>query len=456
MVESAFKTMYLVSKSNIDNNVKKNFKLSLQNKDICDGGMSVSVRPIKKRRIRNKPKVGKSVQSLDRDDDQFNDDEDGKYEDENDGTSKLKHQYYKPAKQIPPNYGFSLRDANTKQRGPLNYDKPKQDFSTYSEESSNDDGQDGRHHEQTKYDQIELEPRRIKAKYRKKRIEKRIKQLKRQRSESDSDDKNNEELRDNTTHMEKGQLVNYNQPQQDSSTNLDMADSRNNGHMDERNYDKKYITYDKDQNSDSNKNTTMDEAEENPTGENSDKSEDDIDQFREGIKYRKKKKGNKMRMFKKRKMIGYAKHLSKNHRPKDKNFDRKSSMPIDPTEFGKEDIQSNETTKHKFDNNVDNQSNLEDINLKRRKIEDDINKLKDDQWMGRIKSRLNDKRVQFKRKQDTVGYRINPDDISKSLIKPSDFTYLNENESADFLDKWRPLKELRSKPVKNKRFKPYH
>ena len=456
MVESAFKTMYLVSKSNIDNNVKKNFKLSLQNKDICDEGMSVSVRPIKKRRIRNKPKVGKSVQSLDRDDDQFNDDEDGKYEDENDGTSKLKHQYYKPAKQIPPNYGFSLRDANTKQRGPLNYDKPKQDFSTYSEESSNDDGQDGRHHEQTKYDQIELEPRRIKAKYRKKRIEKRIKQLKRQRSESDSDDKNNEELRDNTTHMEKRQLVNYNQPQQDSSTNLDMADSRNNGHMDERNYDKKYITYDKDQNSDSNKNTTMDEAEENPTGENSDKSEDDIDQFREGIKYRKKKKGNKMRMFKKRKMIGYAKHLSKNHRPKDKNFDRKSSLPIDPTEFGKEDIQSNETTKHKFDNNVDNQSNLEDINLKRRKIEDDINKLKDDQWMGRIKSRLNDKRVQFKRKQDTVGYRINPDDISKSLIKPSDFTYLNENESADFLDKWRPLKELRSKPVKNKRFKPYH
>ena len=450
MVGSAFKTMYLVSKSNIDNN-KKNFKLSLQNKDICDGGMSVSVRPIKKRRIKNKPKVGKSVQSLNDDDD-----DDGKYEDENDGTSKLKQQYYKPTKQIPPSYGFSLRDANTKQRGPVNYHKPKQDFSTYSEESSNDDGQDGRHHEQTKYDKIELDPRRIKAEYRKKRRWNEIKQLKRQRSESDSDDKNNEELLDNTTHMEKRQLVNYNQPQQDSSINLDMADSRNTGHMDEQNYDKKYITYDKDQNSDSNKSNRIDEAEENPTGENSDKSEDDIDQFRQGIKYRKKKKGNKMGMFKKRKMRGYAKHLSQNHRGKDKNFDRKSSILIDPTEFGKEDIQSNEKTKHKFDNNVDNQPNLEDINLKRRKILDDINKLKDDQWMGRIKSRLNDKRVQFKRKQDTVGYRINTDDVSKSLIKPSDFTYLNENESADFLDKWRPLKELRSKPVKNKRFKPYH
>ena len=456
MVGSAFKTMYLVSKSDIDNNVKKNFKLSLQNKDICDGGMSVSVRPIKKRRIGNNPKVGKSVQSLNRDDDQFYDDDDGKYEDENDGTSKLKQQYYKPTKQIPPSYGFSLRDANTEQRGPVNYDKSKQDVSTYSEESSNDDGQDGSHHEQTKYDKVELEPRRIKAKYRKKRIEKRIKQLKRQRSESDSDDRNNEELRDNTTHMEKRQLVNYNQSQQDSSTNLDMEESSDDGHLDEKNDGKKYITYDKDKNSEGKKNNMIDEAEENPTGESSDKNEDDIDQFRQGIKYRKKKKGNKMKMFKKRKKIAYAKLLSKNHRGKDKNFNRKSSMPIDPTEFGKEDIQSNANTKHKFDNNVDNQSNLEDINLKRSKIMDDINKLKDDQWMGRIKSRLNDKRVQFKRKQDTVGYRINPDDMSKSLIKPSDFTYLNKNESADFLDKWKPLKELRSKPFKNKRFKPYH
>ena len=76
--------------------------------------------------------------------------------------------------------------------------------------------------------------------------------------------------------------------------------------------------------------------------------------------------------------------------------------------------------------------------------------------MGRIKSRLNDKRVQFKRKQDTVGYRINPDDISKSLIKPSDFTYLNETQSVDFLDKWKPLKELRKKSFTNKRFKKYH
>ena len=73
MVGSTFKSMYLLSKSDIDNNVKKNFKLSLQNKDICDGGMSVSVRPIKSRKIRNKPNVGKIVQSLKKGDDQFYD-----------------------------------------------------------------------------------------------------------------------------------------------------------------------------------------------------------------------------------------------------------------------------------------------------------------------------------------------------------------------------------------------
>ena len=456
MVGSAFKTMYLVSKSNIDNNVKKNFKLSLQNKDICDGGMSVSVRPIKKRRIKNKPKVGKSVQSLNDDDD-----DDGKYEDENDGTSKLKQQYYKPTKQIPPSYGFSLRDANTKQRGSVNYHKPKQDFSTYSEESSNDDGQDGRHHEQTKYDKIELDPRRIKAEYRKKRKWNEIKQLKRQRSESDSENENNGEQRDNTAHMDKRQLVKYDQLKHDSTSHLDMEESSNDSRQDEKNYDndsKKYITNDEDQNSDNNKNNKIDEGEDKPTDESMNKSDDDIDQFRQRVKYGEKRKRTKMRRFKRGKIIAYAKQLSKNHMPKDRNFDGKSSIQIDPTEtnLGREDIQSDENEKRKFDDNVDNQPNSEVINLKRRKILDDINKLKDDQWMGRIKSRLNDKRVQFKRKQDTVGYRINTDDVSKSLIKPSDFTYLNRSESADFLDKWKPLNELRSKPVKNKRFKLYH
>ena len=431
MVGSAFKTMYLVSKPDIDKNGKKNFKLSLQNKDICDGGMSVSVKPIKTR-MRNTPKVEKGVQSSNKNDNEFYNDDDGEDKGEDQSTGKFKQQHSKQRKEIPPTYGFSLRDANMKQRQLVNYDKPKQGFSTFSEESSSDDGQDddGQDQEQIRYDNLinKLDPRGIKSKSRKMRRWSEIKQLKRQKSESESDNENHEEQLYNTAHME---------------------ESSDNSRLDEKPDGKKYITYDKDQNSDNSKNYTVDEGEENPTDENSNKHDDDIDQLRQSMNYRKKKKRKKMRMFKKKKMIAYAKQLSKTH------FDKKSSLPIDPTKLGEEDIQSHENKKHKFGNNVGNRSNLEDINLKRRKIEDDINKLKDEQWMGRIKSRLNDKRVQFKRKQDTVGYRINPDDLSKSLIKPSDFTYLNKNESADFLDKWRSLKELRLKPVKNKRFKTY-
>ena len=113
-----------------------------------------------------------------------------------------------------------------------------------------------------------------------------------------------------------------------------------------------------------------------------------------------------------------------------------------------EEYETEEVDDNQKDNNVPN--------LKKRKILDDVQKMKEDQWLGRIKSRLSDKRVQFKRKRDNIGYRINPEDISKSLIKPSDFTYLNKTESADYLDKWKPLKELRKKPFKNKKFKPYH
>ena len=86
--------MYLVSKSDIDNNTKKNFKLSLQNKDICDGGMSVSVKPIK---TRKQSKDEKSEQSLIRHDNAE------EHEDDDDGSNfKQKYRYSQPKKQIPP------------------------------------------------------------------------------------------------------------------------------------------------------------------------------------------------------------------------------------------------------------------------------------------------------------------------------------------------------------------
>ena len=89
-------------------------------------------------------------------------------------------------------------------------------------------------------------------------------------------------------------------------------------------------------------------------------------------------------------------------------------------------------------------------NNKRKKIEDKS----DDQWMSGLKSRLNERRVQFKRKDDTIGYRVLPDDESKSIIKPSDFRFLDPVTSSELLGKWKPLKELKRKQPGIKRLKP--
>ena len=78
-----------------------------------------------------------------------------------------------------------------------------------------------------------------------------------------------------------------------------------------------------------------------------------------------------------------------------------------------------------------------------------------DEWFGGLKSRLKDRRVQFKRKQDQIGYRINPTDASKSLIKPTDIHYLNPEQSTEYLGKWKLLSEVKEKPFRKKRFSSY-
>ena len=446
MVGSTFKTMYLVSKSEVDNNTKKNFKLSLQNKDICNGGMSVSVKPIKTRK-RHKPKVEKSVKPLKRSDDKSyydddvddDDDDDGENRDEGYGHnhSRQQNRYSKQKIQNFPSYGLKPQnysdDENENKRGDNNANLLQRQLANY---------------EQPKQSQI-------------KRRWDETKQLKRQRL-------NDEEKSENAAHEEQKYFVSDDQLKQDPPTYLDMEESSDDGGQTEKHDDKKY---DKDQNSDSDTNNNNFESDENLM-DGSMKKSNNVEKFKHGVHFRRGRKRNKIRRFEKRKRLARTKRVSRNQEKRQMSFDGKSPIDLAEHNFGKEDVQSNDNKKHKFDNDDNNQPILEEINLKRRKILDDINKLKDDQWLGRIKSRLNDKRVQFKRKRDTVGYRINPDDIndkrariqqtvknkddmSKSLIKPSDFTYLNKTESADFLDKWRPLKELRSKPFTNKRFKPY-
>ena len=396
MARSTFKTMYLVSKSDLenrnDNNAKKNFKLSLQNRDICDGGMSVSVKPIKTR-VRKKQKVEKTTNvQLD-----VSDSEDG---DEN--ILAL------PAKKIQQ-YPYARFKAQSTESIP----QTKQQLSSsgfrsgnYFKYLNNDDGD--------KMHDIEFE----------------------NSSPLNVVEYKGSDLRNNEDNPSPPNIKNY----------------HNKDH--------------KDNDADSTVNPEYDSIPSNIEDYISNDKSEKIGQRPKRVKYDEKVKGFKIRRLQKRHSKKFKKKFLDNQRSQ--NISRPEELPLNQNEnqimlqgenrdaSEDEDSQKRYINKeHETEKVDDNQINNSVPNLKKRKILDDVEKMKEDQWLGRIKSRLSDKRVQFKRKRDNIGYRINPDDISKSLIKPSDFTYLNQTESADYLDKWKSLKELRKKPFKNKKFKPY-
>jgi len=388
MAGPTFKTMYLVSKSDLDNNnnrndnnAKKNFKLSFQNRDICDGGMSVSVKPIKTRVRKQKVENATNVHL----DDIDNDGEEG-----NESHGFPEKKTYARLKAQPTDL-----DAMTKKQHLSSGVRSKNHFIHPNYDDGDDDGDET-----------------------------------------------------SSTNLK-------------SSTPFDVVES--NG---------QYLMSNED-------NTFPSNTNKYDNNDNS-KNEEKIDDIKPSLK---KMNGEKIKGYKVKKPHTkfpkkFKKKIQKNMSFQVDNTLKQNDNSMLQGENGdaSEDEDSQKTYIHAeqktegIDNNQinhidaeqkkevvdDNQINQNMPNLKKRKILDDIEKMKDDQWLGRIKSRLNDKRVQFKRKQDTIGYRINPDDISKSLIKPSDFTYLNQTESADYLDKWKSLKELRKKPFKNKKFKPYH
>ena len=379
MTRSTFKTMYLVSKSDLENRndrkAKKNFKLSLQNRDICDGGMSVSVKPIKTR-VRNKQNVEKLTNvQLD-----ATDSEDG-------NENILAMQQY-------PNAGFKVQstESNPGLKSGNHFKNPNDD----ADDDSNDDW-----------------------------------------------DKTHD------TDFEKSSSLNMVEGP-DLSNNEDGSSHSNVGNYNNH--------YQKDNVSDSNPSNIEDH--------NNNDTNEQIGQRHKRIKHAEKRKGYKIKRLQK----SYSKMFNRKFvdNKKLQRISHSEDIPLNQynnnlmLQYENRDSSKGEDNQKRYINKEhdteevdDNQINKSVPNLKKRKILDDVQKIKDDQWLGRIKSRLNDKRVQFKRKRDNIGYRINPDDISKSLIKPSDFTYLNQTDSADYLDKWKSLKELRKKPFKNKRFKPY-
>ena len=363
MVETTFKTMYLVSKSDLDNLENNNFKLSLQNKNICDGGMNVSVKPIKTR-AQNKPPTKKTGKLHLGNDDSENDDEvdtnlPGKQV-QTVGTNTATNQQHDRDED-----GYGTNIARKRKHGGKDdlydfYDKKVNSGMNVPSLSHEED-------EISKYIKTLINRSRSQRVSSDNQGEERLRKRK-QDEEDDNDEKGNSGIDISTPSDEEDEII--------------------------RNRLKRL------------KGVSSDNYHEQPILKDSNNEMENIEE--------------------KRKM-------------------------------------------DEFDYNpIKGQTSA----LKRRKILHDIEKLRDDQWLRRIKTRLNDKRVQFKRKHDTIGYRINPDDItdqrerirtsnthsseiSKSLIKPSDFTYLNQTDSADFLDKWKTLKELGKKPFKNKRFRKY-
>jgi hypothetical protein len=127
----------------------------------------------------------------------------------------------------------------------------------------------------------------------------------------------------------------------------------------------------------------------------------------------------------------------------DVNMEPEVLEPVSIEPQGMEEMNKEEISKNVFP-------------LKKRKVWRDIKIKRGDQWIEGLKSKINDRKVQFKRKRNTVGYRIVPEDVNKSLIKPSDFNFLTPAQSEHFLDKWKPLSQLKEKKkFTNKRFKPY-
>ena len=404
MARSTFKTMYLVSKSDLenrnDNNVKKNFKLSLQNRDICDGGMSVSVKPIKRRVINKQNAAKQTNMQLDASDNE-------------DATENF---FALPQKKMQQ---YSNARFKPQSENPFYY--PKND------DDSNDD-EDKRH-------DIDLEK---------------------------------------SSHLNMIESSDFRNNKDDSfSSNL--RKYNNNGH--------KYNDI----------NSTLN-YEYGTIPSNKEKHNDNDKREQIGQRLKRKKHGEKMKGYKrlqksysknsKRKFLGNRNLQKFSHfeeLPINKNENnlmlqyKKSNASKDEDshleqlprnknenslmlQYEKNDTSKDEDSQKRYEIEevYNNEINKSAPNLKKRKILDDVQLMEDNQWLGRIKSRLNDKRVQFKRKRDNIGYRINPDEISKSLIKPSDFTYLNKTDSTDYLDKWKSLKELRKKPFRNKRFKLYH
>ena len=340
MNESSFKTMYLVNKNILDG--QKNFKLSIQNKDICTNGMNVMVRPIKQRKSKRL--------NVDAEHSQL-DDQVG---------------YDKEDNQNIPSYGGDPYDAD---------DKPRL-------ENENSQG---------------APPERI-------------------------NDPSNTTVAIAPTY-------------QKSSFDTSIFHEGDRGQV--------------------NPQHDLNNFKRNPGLKRENSSEATGKSIKRAKTLNISKTSLPVRKIKRYQLNRYQKRLKKRQFHSSPNLSL-SSRKANPALLLDSDAQSpiepsSESSKTSFNDEKEELVGPTIGNNKRQKMEDRI----DDQWISGLKSRLNDRRVQFKRKNDTIGYRVIPEDESKSIIKPTDFKFLDPVTSSELLGKWKPLKELKRKQYKAKRLKPF-
>ena len=364
MSPSTFKSMYLISKHDLEKNSSRDFKLSLENKDICDGGVNVSIKPVKNRMLKNK----------------------------------------------------NSKESQTSQK--QNHESTEENVRSGEIEKQNKTIQWPISHPQYKY-----------------------------KAERSID------------HLERGMT---NSPPQ----NKDIA---------ERNIDNPGITINQNYaliHKPKMKKRTLKRSnfrERNASSRNvmrlkSQKVGPRIDKKQKRVKYRydqiQQYPAISSNIQQYPAISRYpGDHLDQNSANLDQNEINLNLEPQNSTLISDQNLDNNLDR----DTNLNNETNLnsgtvtdldENVEMDNRSESGENGQ---DQWVGGLKSKLNDRRVQYKRKRDTVGYRINPElnDIEKSLVTPSDFKFLNEADSEEYLRNYKLLKKSPQKPYSIKKFKAY-
>jgi hypothetical protein len=418
MSGDTFKTMYLVNKSHLNHNSNDLFKLSVQNKDICDGGMNVSVKPIKPRskkyqieyKTDTPEELDPTVEYAPQPQPENTQNEDDSYSSEN---------YDKP-------------ETINKKQQTTTYSQPQVSFRNTVDEPTQHKNQENKEFEENKAAENNHMPkpdshdpsfnfntgRRNFRHYPFLRANKRKPLLKDVNSKKHNRYKNNEfeEIDDNNLQNSLNELrYNFDYPPQTSNVNNAMPDKNIN-----------------------------------------DISKSLIKHQNLYSERRKVRQYPPMRANRRKPIIKEINNISRSlikHKTHENENPPQDSL--DPGMNKRHEKRKISVKKSAIKNIASHSPPMAGQQLKKMKIRNDLEDKKNDQWIGGLKSRLNARRVQFKRKKDTVGYRIVPDDAAKSLLVPSDFTFLDPRVSQEFQGRWKPLSELKQRPFKNKRFKPY-